>query len=440
MVSKILFLATISALHTIDFSLSQNSIYSILMPIQDRIPITDSFNKVVTITSNLQTCHISDSIYMTTHTKWDSITNKPTFANVATTGDYNSLSNLPNIPNQIHPINGSNIIITGVYPNLTFSTSGLSSVATSGSYIDLSNLPTIPQQYNPMAGSNINISGSYPNQILSVSGLSGVATSGDYNSLINKPTVPSQLTPMSGTNISITGSYPSLTFSTSGLSTVATSGNYTDLTNKPTIPSQLNPSSGANILITGTYPNLTFSTTGLSTVATSGSYLSLSNRPTISTVGSTGIYADLTSKPILSTVSSTGSYTDLINKPYIPSVGDTTNWNLAYKSIVKVYNKSGLVGSYPMKIWDDTVTVTSSNGQSIDISSAGFTKVTSVQAQAFNNTNTVANIPVSSGKTWSTTSIAISTVQENTGLSILAGLLFAGNLSGVIIHVFVIGY
>lgn len=57
----------------------------------------------------------------------------------------------------------------------------LSDVATSGDYNDLSNLPTIPDEYvHPE---------SHPASM--ITGLAAVATSNDYNDLSNKPTIPS---------------------------------------------------------------------------------------------------------------------------------------------------------------------------------------------------------------------------------------------------------
>lgn len=50
---------------------------------------------------------------------------------------------------------------------------GLSTVALSGDYNDLTNLPTIPAQVNLTAGSNVTITGTYPNLTISASGGGG---------------------------------------------------------------------------------------------------------------------------------------------------------------------------------------------------------------------------------------------------------------------------
>lgn len=52
------------------------------------------------------------------------ILNKPSLATVATTGAYSDLSGLPTIPAQFNPIAGTNVTLSGTYPNITFNASG----------------------------------------------------------------------------------------------------------------------------------------------------------------------------------------------------------------------------------------------------------------------------------------------------------------------------
>ena len=121
---------------------------------------------------------------------------------VATSGNYNDLSNKPS----------------------------LATVATSGSYNDLTNKPTIPaaqvnSDWNAVSGIA---------QILNKPSLATVATSGSYNDLSNKPTIPaaqiqSNWTQSDNTKKDYIKNKPSL-------ATVATTGSYNDLTDKPTIP------------------------------------------------------------------------------------------------------------------------------------------------------------------------------------------------------------
>lgn len=129
-------------------------------------------------------------------------------------------------------------------------TADLAAVATSGDYDDLSNKPTIPsltgyatETYvdNAVAGISVpantsdltNDSGFITSADLpdtsgfvESSDLATVATTGDYDDLINKPTIPVLPT----------------------LATVATSGSYNDLSDKPTIPQNTGITSAAGAL------------------------------------------------------------------------------------------------------------------------------------------------------------------------------------------------
>ena len=81
--------------------------------------------------------------------EWDKVQNKPNFANVATSGDYNDLSNKPTIPSVAGLASEAYVnekVAAIKVPSLDgyAKTADLSTVATSGSYNDLSNKPTIP--------------------------------------------------------------------------------------------------------------------------------------------------------------------------------------------------------------------------------------------------------------------------------------------------------
>lgn len=307
---------------------------------------------------------------------WSDITNKPNFATVATSGDYDDLRDKP-------------VIFSGDYndlnnkPDLSVyaETSDLATVATTGDYNDLNNKPTIPslegyatEQWVENKGYST-FSGDY-NDLDNKPEL----FSGDYNDLDNKPTIPTvnnaTLTIKQGgttkgtfsananenveINLESGGGGGSTDWSDitnkPDFATVATSGNYNDLSGKPVIPTvPTNVSAFTNdagyltqhqslegyateqwvenkgySTFSGDYndldskPDLSVyaESSDLATVATSGDYSDLTNKPTLATVATSGNYNDLTNKPTLATVATTGSYNDLSGKPTIPTVND----------------------------------------------------------------------------------------------------------------------
>lgn len=187
---------------------------------------------------------------------------------------------------------------TGLIPDARISTNitrtaDLATVATSGDYNDLTNKPTIPAaQVNsdwdavsgvaqilnkPTLGT---MAAENASDYTKTSGLATVATTGDYDDLLNKPTIPaaqvnSDWNAVSGvaqilnkptlSAVATSGAYSDLS-GTPNLATVATSGDYDDLLNKPTIPaaqvnSDWNAASGvAQILNKPTIPTVNNST------------------------------------------------------------------------------------------------------------------------------------------------------------------------------------
>jgi len=199
---------------------------------------------------------------------WAGVSDKPTFAAVATSGLYSDLSGTPT----------------------------LATVATSGSYTDLINKPTLATGDMVKSIYDTNNNGKVDSAesadavpwsgITSKPTFATVATSGSYSDLSGAPTLAA---------VATSGLYSDLS-GTPSLASVATSGSYTDLINKPT----------------------------LATVATSGSYTDLINKPTLATVATSGLYSDLSGTPTLATVATSGSYTDLINKPTFKTIDGTT--------------------------------------------------------------------------------------------------------------------
>lgn len=110
------------------------------------------------------------------------IKNKPNLATVATSGDYDDLTNKPSIP--AAQVNSDWNASSGVAEILNKPT--LATVATTGAYSDLSGTPTIPAA---QVNSDWNASSGVA-EILNKPSLATVATSGSYNDLSDKPTIP----------------------------------------------------------------------------------------------------------------------------------------------------------------------------------------------------------------------------------------------------------
>lgn len=275
--------------------------------------------------------------------------NSADLAAVATSGDYEDLSNKPIIPDISNlaaaDISFSNPDKYTIYDNPTVQSvllevdnnavrkSRLATVATSGDYNDLANKPSIPstsglasESYVDNAVAAITVptktsdltndsdfidSGALA-PFAQTADLATVATSGSYNDLTDKPTIPAapDLTPYA-TKQELTAKADS-----ASLASVATSGDYDDLTNKPTIP----------VLPT------------LATVATSGSYNDLSDKPTISEsyIGDDGIVVPLTlfnSNPFASAIYKIVSSTDDFQEKFLAGYicrGDTTSTKRLY--------------------------------------------------------------------------------------------------------------
>ena len=147
---------------------------------------------------------------------WNSITGKPVFATVSTTGNYNDLTNKPTIPSFNQSLNTTN--------NVTFN----SVTATS---IDVENLEFTGTGPIVISSGNDLKFISAGDITFNEETLSNVAFSGSYADLTNKPTL------FDGVYSSLSGK-PSLF-----------SGSYTDLTNKPTIPADINQLSDASGLL-----------------------------------------------------------------------------------------------------------------------------------------------------------------------------------------------
>ena len=117
----------------------------------------------------------------------DYIKNKPTLAEVATSGSYNDLTDKPTIPAAQVQSDWAQADSSAV--DYIKNKPSLSEVATSGDYEDLTNKPTIPaaqvqSDWGQSNSSAVDFIKNKPN-------LATVATSGSYNDLSDKPSIPS---------------------------------------------------------------------------------------------------------------------------------------------------------------------------------------------------------------------------------------------------------
>lgn len=114
---------------------------------------------------------------------------------------------------------------------------------------------------------------------------------------------------------------------------------------------------------------------------------------------------------------------------------------------VKIYNRSGII-NHEIRLWIDTITVTSASGFSIDISSAGFSGITTVSAEAIRNTGALTSVPSCHVKTIGTSTLFLNLTEENsTTINLLGSLVllgaplqFVSNTSGLQVAIVVIGY
>ena len=179
----------------------------------------------------------------------------------------------------------------------------LSTVATSGNYNDLSNKPVIPaaQVQADYAQSNSAAVDYIKNKPdLSIyaqsANLATVATTGDYADLTNRPSIPAaqvqaDYTQSDSTAVDYIKHKPDLSVyaQSANLATVATSGSYTDLQDKPSIPAAQVQADYEQSDDTATdyiknKPDLSVyaQSANLATVATSGAYSDLSGTPNLS--------------------------------------------------------------------------------------------------------------------------------------------------------------
>lgn len=262
---------------------------------------------------------------------WDDVTDKPTFADVATSGSYNDLLDtpiIPTVPTNISAFNNDIGYITGIDSNDVTTALGYTPGTSnfSGNYNDLSNKPTIPDELADLTDDATHrlVTDTEKSTWNSKSDFSG-----DYNDLTNKPTIPaaqiqSDWTQSDNTKLDYIKNKPNL-------ATVATSGNYSDLNGKPTIPtktSDLNNDSG--FITSETDPIFSASTASSITATDVTNWNGKYNKPS-GGIPKTDLASDVqTSLGKADTALQSFTETDPVFKAsaaYGISSSDITNWN-----------------------------------------------------------------------------------------------------------------
>ena len=110
------------------------------------------------------------------------------------------------------------------------------------------------------------------------------------------------------------------------------------------------------------------------------------------------------------------------------------------------YNRNGRVYKI-MKVFSDTITPSTGNGYSLDISASGFTSIVSISAMAQRNTSTATSSPNVGVKSYTTSAIVFNMTEGNADLiNILGSNVLLGpstqfsSASGLLLHVTVVGY
>jgi hypothetical protein len=235
---------------------------------------------------------------------WSEVRNKPTFAEIAFSGDYSVLVNKPAIPTKVSQLEidvdlGDTAVWSSIIGKPTFAT-----VATSGSYADLINKPNLAVYVTATGLTSIL---SYYTTQTYVTSQGYITTSSlTWNNITGKPTFAT---------VSTSGSYTHLT-NTPILATVATSGRYGDLSDKPLNLSNFNNDIGVGSggVSTATVATLIANslTNNLATVARTGNWTDVVNKPEWFMTTATGyLYSDGTGtlgfQPVQGPIGNTGT-------------------------------------------------------------------------------------------------------------------------------------
>lgn len=255
----------------------------VLSPVATSGSYNDLFNKptIPTVPTNVS-AFTNDAGYLTSvpAQTWASITGKPTFATVATTGAYADLTGKPTI--------------------YSFTGTGAQYTKGDGTY---ATFPTAVSAFSNDAGYLTGITSGQITSALGFTPYNGTTNPNGYLTSISSGAVISALgyTPINpnGTNTQyIAGDGTKITFPTIPAAQVSSDWNsvsgVSQILNKPVIPAQVSLTQGAGISITGSYPNLTITNTLASSTINNGVARTFNNNYTISSTRSARVYYTIT--------------------------------------------------------------------------------------------------------------------------------------------------
>lgn len=256
-----------------------------------------------------------------THRKSD-ITDFPTLATVAISGDYRDLDNKPaglEVDNELSvdsPNPVENAVIATKFNSVQNKIDNKANLLHTHTKNQIIDFPISMPASDVSAWAKAPLKPTY--NANEVSGLANVARTGSYNDLTDKPDIGSVV---SDDFLSTTSTNPVQ----NKVITNRINQLDTGITNLTT---QVNLKANQSAL--------TSLDSSLSTVAKSGKYEDLTGLPTLSEVASTGMYEDLIDAPVLATVATTGQYSDLIGK--IEKATDIASGENGYVSGDQVFN------------------------------------------------------------------------------------------------------
>lgn len=298
-----------------------------------------------------------------TASDWDTTLNKPVFADVALSGDYNDLDNK---------------IVAGV---------GIIMDGSNQISVDDNQFMSKSEADQAIADMQAEIATKVPEpRTITINGITqdleanrdwevgNLSSTGSYSN-------PSWLASLAGSKIT-------------GLATVSSTGNYADLIGKPAIPtatSQITNDSGFLTTVPAqTFSSLTGKPSTLSGYGIIDAYPLTGNPSNYLTSVPAQTWTSITGKPSFATVATSGSYTDLSSLPTIPTTTSQLTNNSGFLTGITSGQVTSALGITPIDSAGArnaiSLTTTGSSGNATYNSSTGVLNVPNYSAtKSFNN-------------------------------------------------------